>query len=68
MDVQRQSEEEFPAGPYVGSGLGVAIIWGLYYSYHDLYGLSEREALQAVAEIGAGIIDACQQLIATSEE
>ena len=59
VDLQQETEEEFPGGPFVGSGFGIATIYGLYYSYDEAYDESGHQA------IDAEVIEACQQLVAS---
>lgn len=61
VDLQQETEEDFPAGDSVGSGFGIATIYGLYHSYDE-----------ACDDIGyqtfdAAVIKACEELVACSK-
>lgn len=63
VDLQQETEEEFPDAhyPYVGSGFGIATIYGLYHSYDEVY---EERGFQ---HIDTEVIEACRQLVACSD-
>lgn len=57
-------EDETPNGPIAGSGFGIAELLGLYYGYDDIGPVARPDDAAYVAELEAGILDACKRIVA----